>query len=565
MLRWRRQAPPDWPPDHDDDVQHDRPFQALLEADRKAWRRAKRRARKGPRVLMATNTSGARHAAMLESAVAIALTLRGAAVDFLVCDGQLPACQMAVPQSEDHLETLASAIVDRRLSDSLCGVCQRDGGGVITPLGLPIRRLGQFLTPEDRAAARSMSENLPVSEIPARCRDGIALGEHAQAGALRFLGRGELGGTRHADTVLRRYLEAADLAGRATTRLLTHNTYRTAVFHHGIYVPQGPTGDACRAAGVRVVNTNPGYRRNTFIYSHGDTYHHTMMTEPVETWEQMSFSAENEAEILAYLDSRRRGSRDWIWFHEKTDEDFPSVAAALGIDPSKPLIGLLSNVVWDAQLHFPTNAFATMIDWAVETVRYFTTRPDLQLLIRIHPAEIRGHVPSRQPLLPEIQSRVGQLPGNVFVIDAAEPVSTYAAMDACDAAIVFGTKMGVELAAVGKPVIVAGEAWIRNKGLSHDATSRESYFAILDHLPDGLKSEANRLHRARRYAFHFFFRRMIPLPFLNGSRHLFDLDADRLDAFRPGACRGLDVICDGILHGTPFVYRAERWGVHDAP
>ncbi len=48
-------------------------------------------------------------------------------------------------------------------------------------------------------------------------------------------------------------------------------------------------------------------------------------------------------------------------------------------------------------------------------------------------------------------------------------MSTYALMSLCNSAIIYGTKMGVELTSVGLPVIVAGEAWIRNKGLTHDA------------------------------------------------------------------------------------------------
>jgi hypothetical protein len=53
----------------------------------------------------------------------------------------------------------------------------------------------------------------------------------------------------------------------------------------------------------------------------------------------------------------------------------------------------------------------------------------------------------------------------------------------CNAVIIYGTKTGVELTSMGRPVIVAGEAWIRNKGLTLDATSRDNYFHILDGLP----------------------------------------------------------------------------------
>jgi hypothetical protein len=38
---------------------------------------------------------------------------------------------------------------------------------------------------------------------------------------------------------------------------------------------------------------------------------------------------------------------------------------------------------------------------------------------------------------------------------------------------------------------------------------------------------------------------------------------ERLDDLLPGRDAGLDVICDGILAGSPFVYRAEALGVRD--
>ena len=94
------------------------------------------------------------------------------------------------------------------------------------------------------------------------------------------------------------------------------------------------------------------------------------------------------------------------------------------------------------------------------------TRPDLQLLIRVHPAEISGFPPSRQPILGELRKSLPQLAPNITVVPPESDMSTYALMSLCNAAIIYGTKMGVELTSTGLPVIVAGEAWIRNKGLT---------------------------------------------------------------------------------------------------
>jgi hypothetical protein len=311
---------------------------------------------------------------------------------------------------------------------------------------------------------------------------------------------------------------------------------------------------------VRVVNWNVAYRKRRFVFSHHDTYHHTLMSEPVGSWESLELTPRLEAELMDYLESRREGSRDWIWFHERPVEDIDLIAAELGVDFSRPCIGMLTNVMWDAQLHYPANAFSSMLDWAVETIRYFARRPDLQLIVRVHPAELRGTLPSRQPLVAELRKVFPELPKNVVVIPPESHVSTYATMAQCNAVIIFGTKTGVELASRGIPVIVAGEAWIRGKDISIDAASAEDYFRQLDRLPLPSRLPEDVVRRARRYAYHFFFRRMIPVDLVRPlSGWLpYRLEVNRLEQCLPGHSRGLDVICEGILSGSEFVYPEER-------
>ena len=164
-------------------------------------------------------------------------------------------------------------------------------------------------------------------------------------------------------------------------------------------MPWGIVGEVARREGVHVSTWNVAYRKRRFIFSHDDTYHHTLLTEPREHWEDMALSAAQEHELMQYLRSRREGLFDWIVFHRPTSQDPQAIASSIGLDPGKPAIGLLTNVSWDAQLHYPANAFPNMLEWLVQTCEYFATRPDLQLLIRVHPAEISGFPPSRQPIL----------------------------------------------------------------------------------------------------------------------------------------------------------------------
>lgn len=533
-----------------------------VRADPETWAAAVARAKGGPKVLIATSVTGFPHINTVESVLAAALTLRGAEVHLLVCDGVLPGCLRAESDNMPSWRDFA----DYRAIDRICPGCMARGKETFALLGLPIHRLSELLSADERSDARAFAQRTSLAETRAVAMDGAAVGEHAYAGALRYYARGDIDAEPGAEVVVQRYLEASILSVKAVSRLLeTLGDVKSAVFHHGIYVPQGLTGEVCRARGVPVVNWNPSYRKNTFIFSHGDTYHHTLMDEPVSAWADMAWSKEEEERILSYLASRINGTRDWIWFHEKPDQDFDRFAAEMGLDLTKPTIGMLTNVMWDAQLHYPANAFSGMLEWAIETVRYFSRRPDLQLLIRVHPAEIRGTAPSKQPMVEEIRKVFPDMPPNVFIIGPESPVSTYAAMAKCDSVIIYGTKTGVELTAVGIPVIVGGEAWIRNKGLTQDARNPEEYFAFLDALPKGARMPADQVRLARMYAHHFFFRRMIPLPFIEPQPgKIYNLNISSLNALGAGRYLGLDVVCDGILKGSPFVYRAEVLGLHDA-
>jgi hypothetical protein len=526
-------------------------WQPALAADTPRWQAARDAARGGTRVLVATTVGSYAHAVTLESALAAALTFRGADVHTLLCDGAMSACA----ECDASLYPNVKKFVEHGPGRDLCRDCAWPAERVYRQLGLTVHRYSDWLTPEDRAEAKRVAATLPAGAIDSFALDGLAIGEHAHAGALRFFAIGSLEGEPGAEPVLRRYLEAALLTAFATRRLIRTVGFTSAVFTHGIYVPWGIVGEVARREGVRVATWNVAYRKRRFIFSHGDTYHHTLMTEPQEQWEGTALSATQDRELTKYLSSRREGLFDWIVFHRPRCQDADDIARRIGLDRSKPAIGLLTNVSWDAQLHYPANAFPTMLDWLVQTCEYFATRPDLQLLVRVHPAEISGFPPSRQPVLQELHKRLPRLASNVIVVPPDSDMSTYALMSLCNAAIIYGTKMGVELTSVGLPVIVAGEAWIRNKGLTRDASTPEEYFRILAELPFAERLGAAQLARARRYAYHFFFNRMIPLPFIDpkGGYPIFRLTLRQLGQLLPGESRGLDTICDGILRQTPFV------------
>ncbi|MFZ2162805.1 MAG: capsule biosynthesis protein [Sideroxyarcus sp.] len=528
-------------------------WKEILDVSQSHGSRSTLTSRHGAKVLFATSIGSHLAAMQMESTLAVALALRGCHVQALLCDGILPGCQMCEPRFFPNTRRFAKY----GPSKDLCGHCYAPGRKVYEDIGIPVHAYSDHLTADDKTLADKLASTIAVSDIEAFELDGLKLGEHAKAGALRFFARATIDDEPQAEPVLRRYLKAAILTALSVKKLLQREKYDVAVFHHGIYVPQGIIGEVARQQGVRVVNWNPAYRKNCFIFSHDDTYHHTLMDEPVSVWEKMRWSAKQEETITRYLRSRWEGENDWIRFHENPYFEKDRIMAEIGCDARRPIIGCLTNVMWDAQLHYPANAFANMLEWLLFTVRYFANRPDLQLVIRVHPAEIRGSVPTRQPVVDELRKHFPKLPDNVFVVPPESNISTYVLSELCDSVIIYGTKTGVELTSMGIPVIVAGEAWIRNKGITHDANSVTEYEAILEQLPVQKRLASDITTRAKKYAYHFFFRRMIPINIFKttGAWPPFRF-VGKLDDLDFGGDAGLDCVCNGILDEQPFIFES---------
>ena len=510
----------------------------------------------GKRVLLATGVGGHPVAPVLDGLVGSALWLRGAEVSFLLCDGLLPACEMCQYVSFPH----PGEFVEHGPQKRLCSSCFNRGRTFLERLPPKLHTYSSFVPVDAVAAARAQALALGLDECYSLEENDVRLGEQIRAGVIRFFGKADL--SSESDqlvvAVARRYAAAALTSALVFTRVLEELRPDVVVAHHGIYIPQGILGEVARRVGVRVVNWGTAYRDRTVIYSHGDTYHRTFLDEPT-TWDDRPLTNEQEEELLAFLAARRRGEGDWRWVTpeaalRREDQERAEIVGELGLDPDRPVVGLLTNVLWDAQLYYEGQAFADMLEWLWFTIDYFSARPDRQLLIRIHPHEVKHG--NRQPVGPEVARRYPVLPENVHVVGHDSPLNTYALMDLCRSVLIYGTKTGVELTPLGKPVIVAADAWIRGKGLTLDASTKDEYAALLEEAASLPRLDDATITRARRYAFHYFFRRMIPLSSLRPSQEEVTLGVSSLEELFPGSDPGLDVICAGILDAEDFVIDA---------
>lgn len=537
---------PSWLPD----------WRQILESESQLWRSS--RERRERRVLVGTVAGGHPACAAVESTIAASLTLRGADVEVLLCDGALPACLQC---SADQFPDLDAFVKTGPKSD-LCAPCYEGGLTAYNPLGLKIRRLSEFLTPEDYSDAAKIAQSLDSETIKQFRYDDIDVGEHAYAGTLRYFASGDLEQEGELGwSVARKFIETGILARMASRRLFQDNRYDCVFMNHGIYVPHGIIRVSAQKVGIRAAIWELAARSSCIHVAHEDAVF-SLINEPTSVWEDMRWSDAAENELMAYVQSRWSGSLDWIYkeMHAGSQTHKEEFEREFGIDFSKPTFGLLTNVIWDAALFYPAKAFNGLVEWMVETINYFAEKPDFNLVIRVHPAEVRGNMTTRQTAKGELSKVFPEFPKNVYFVPPESRANTYALMSLCDAAIIYGTTTGMELTSVGIPVITAGQAFIKNKGITLDANSKEEYFAILDRLPLGQRMTKAQITRARKYAYNYYFRQCVPLACTEAVKDWppLKINLSSLSQLMPGEDLGIDVVCNGILDGAEFTFPAEE-------
>jgi hypothetical protein len=183
----------------------------------------------------------------------------------------------------------------------------------------------------------------------------------------------------------------------------------------------------------------------------------------------------------------------------------------LGLD-QRPIVLLATNVLGDS-LTLGRQVFTkSMAEWIERTVQYFVARVDTQLVIRIHPGEIK----SRGVSMVEIIHRLmPELPEHIHLIKPEDKVNTYDLVEIADIGLVYTTTVGMEMAMSGIPSIVVGETHYRNRGFTIDPDSYVNYYKLLGAMlenPSSHRLTKEKIDLAWKYAYHFFFDFPKPFP-----------------------------------------------------
>ena len=151
-----------------------------------------------------------------------------------------------------------------------------------------------------------------------------------------------------------------------------------------------------------------------------------------------------------------------------------------------------------------------------------------------------------------MQAMKAAAPRNTRIVMPDEPLNSYALMDEADVGLTFGSSTGIEMAMLGKPVVLAARNFYEMGSQIITVRSRES-------LPDDLERSlgafsARELRReAYRLAYYYAFEFELPFPLVSvfGVMDV-ELNYQGTEALAPGRDKTLDHICNYLLENRPL-------------
>lgn len=477
---------------------------------------------RGPRVLIQTPKDWAAHVHW-DAMLGQALRLRGADVQFLTCGGGLEICDRANTWEAPPMP------------------CRTCSSYVRTSLDAHGFEQHELAAHWDDGSWPEL-DVLGLHELQEVVHEALPLSELTAIPIRWFLMAGDIDHDPLAPVTTRRFLRSARRIARATARVLDAVRPDVVVCTNGLFLFEAITIALCRARGIDYVTYERGLIKETLVFERNGI---ACLFDLDDAWAARGdepLAPTDEKQLADYLAERRVGARtiDRFW----KDVHF----AAPERRRTGRLVSLFANLTWDSAVIGRSGAYGSISSWVTGVVQHMATRPQDELLIRAHPAEVK--LPGKQTREPlaSVLERVSPLPPNVRFIPPDDPTSSYPIMAASDVGLVFSSTVGLEMAVMGRPVVVAGRTHYAHKGFTLDPADPAAHRAMLDRALDDPAAVAPDVERARRYAHLFFFGH--PVAWRSVEEHVLGLAritiAD-VDELAPGVDPDLDRVCDLVL------------------
>jgi hypothetical protein len=478
-----------------------------------------------------------------------ALHVRGYNTHTVICDGSATACMQREIEKSQRLSEWSHA----------CSPCREAMAQMANGYDVSYSFSSQYLTKQEKHNCYQLSQSVPFKEILSYRFHDISVGLYAWSSFNRYL-KGSLRDPSQLDENLVQVYRQYFYASLVNTLVAVHaiETYRpiSVLTSHGVYVDYAPVMAQAFRKGIPAISWVSGYF---------DFHHYFTVAKQSDkfllwgvddsTWKTKISEGMTEIEnarLDVFFNERYFGNKSRDLQDLPPPDSKADLKRKLNIHDDRPVVCLFAHINWDAGLDMSGMIFSTANDWVLASIKQMIELKDVHWLIRVHPSEKKDGIVFGTADV--IRSEFSDLPDHIHILGPdfhINPMGLYGLITA--GITMFGT-VGVELACLGIPMIIAGEAHYSGKGFTHEATTRDDYNRLLREAKSMPRLTEKQKQLARLYAHFFFFERQIPINIIRKEEgHWGNVDVQRIEELLPGKDPVLDLICNSIVHGRDFV------------
>jgi hypothetical protein len=490
-----------------------------------------------PRVAFACFGAGANHL-VIDCLLAHALYLRGADCQLLVCDlPELPGC-------DERLSEFAN--------NHRCAGCISSKLPFLEASGLDWVRLSGFL--DDPAATLKMA-----AESVAACADenltrfeyeDWKVGEWLGSSVASFLRSDSHGMHPEVIEARRRYLTSGIVALIASRRWI--DTWRPdiLVVISGRHIFWRAAREVAQSKGIKVVAREMFNEEfDCHIYAVNSSCEDPAMPKAWAQARETPLTVSQGRLVDGYLKGLPAYARQ-VANDPVLETGTSAIRTELGLARDRRMIALFTNVTWDLFVAERDSVFDGQMEWIAATLDFIRRHPELDLVVRAHPAEIVAKFRTRGRIVRQLEEGFAPLPRNLRLVGPESTISSDVLRAMASLNLVYCASVGLEAVIAGQPVLICGDPYYARKGFTIDVKSRVHYDRLLeDHAAGRAPSlPPASADLARRFLYLFRFRYGMRMGLTTNHVTATALKVESFGELEPGVSLPLDTACNGILH-----------------
>ena len=478
----------------------------------------------------------------VEASIAAAMKLRGYNVHAIICNAPYRGCA---------IRTVQEGVPIAKWRDA-CPTCTRKTTAVLETMGIPFSYNGDFVTDEEREQLWQQTADVTWDTLDTLEWDGLNVGKNVRSSIVRYLQGAAL--TGH-EAIVHEYaysgIVAACTASRAFDRFKPWRVYMS----HGTYIDWGPALQTAFNRGIPVTGWKASYLSWHFYLRHvEDPTRIDFKKLSRRCWDEIKakkLTPAEEARLDKFLVDRYHNKISFDMKHLMTYREDVRELRKKYAPSDKPVWAVLAHINWDSVSDYAPMAYPSFDDWMIDTIKHAIQVTDVQWLIKIHPIEAWDNPASGVQRL--IEREFPSLPDHVRVIPAEEDISPANLFELIDGGVtVYGTA-GLELALMGKPVILGGEAHYGGLGFTHEGLTPITYRELLRKAASLGKLTEEQRSDVRKYAYSHFVQRQVPLEIVHDPRtEWWALQHQKRELLLPGNDPFIQFVCDRLVDGRDF-------------